>query len=377
MDRTRPRDAGCDHVYTVTPYLAGVAKAPRVYNSTATTQNVIGLTNASKYTFRVAATNTNGTGPKSDQSALVAVGAPIPPTTVTATPADNSAAVHWNPPTTDNGSPITGYTITPTTGTTTLPPTTYTDPATTETVTGLTNGTPYTFTVKAINTRGASPASTPSPPTTPHETTPPTVTSITRADPDPTNAATLSWTVTFDEPITGLSTANFGLSGSAGTGATITATTGTATTWTVTADTAPGDGTLALDLNDPTGIQDLAGNQLASLATGETYTIDKTAPTVLSITRADPDPTTASTVSWTITFDEPVLGLTTTNLSLSGDAAPGATIQDLTGAATTWTATATTTPGTLELDLTDPTGIQDPTGNPLTTTLNGEPYTIQ
>jgi len=57
--------------YIVTPYVGGVAQSPRVYNSTATTQVVTALTNGTTYTFRVAAKNARGIGPKSAASNAV------------------------------------------------------------------------------------------------------------------------------------------------------------------------------------------------------------------------------------------------------------------------------------------------------------------
>ena len=65
----------------------------------------------------------------------------------------------WNQPASDGGSPITGYTVTPYVGTQAQ---TAVDVGATTTqvrVTGLTNGTAYTFTVKARNVAGASPES--------------------------------------------------------------------------------------------------------------------------------------------------------------------------------------------------------------------------
>ena len=50
--------------YVVTPYVGSVAHAARTFNSTATSQTVTGLTNATVYTFKVAAKNGNGTGPQ-------------------------------------------------------------------------------------------------------------------------------------------------------------------------------------------------------------------------------------------------------------------------------------------------------------------------
>ena len=67
----------------------------------------------------------------------------------------------WSAPN-DGNSPITSYSS-PRTGTTTLPPTVITGnpPATKATISGLTNGVTYTFTVTATNAVGTGPASAP------------------------------------------------------------------------------------------------------------------------------------------------------------------------------------------------------------------------
>jgi hypothetical protein len=86
--------------------------------------------------------------------------APVAPTGVTAVAGNGSASVTWTAPA-NGGSPITSYTVTPYAGTTALPSTTVTGtpPAPAATVSGLTNGTSYTFTVTATNAVGTSPAS--------------------------------------------------------------------------------------------------------------------------------------------------------------------------------------------------------------------------
>ena len=79
---------------------------------------------------------------------------------VTASPGGQTAAnVSWNAPT--SGGSVTGYRITPYLGSTAQTPTTVTGspPATTKKVSGLTSGSTYTFTVRALNSSGAGPES--------------------------------------------------------------------------------------------------------------------------------------------------------------------------------------------------------------------------
>ena len=171
---TPPIDGGSPITsYTVTPYVGTTARTPVTItgNPPAASTTVTGLTNGTAYTFTVAATNAIGTGTASAPSAAVT---PAPPTvpgapTAVAAGAGNAAAtVSWAAPS-NGGSPITSYTVTPYIGTTAQTPVTVTGnpPATSTTVTGLTNGTDYTFTVRATNGVGAGPASAASAPVTP------------------------------------------------------------------------------------------------------------------------------------------------------------------------------------------------------------------
>jgi len=84
------------------------------------------------------------------------------PTSVTATAGNASASVAFTAPASDGGSPITGYTVTSSPGNFTA--TGATSPIN---VTGLTNGTAYTFTVVATNAVGNSVASSASAAVTP------------------------------------------------------------------------------------------------------------------------------------------------------------------------------------------------------------------
>ena len=153
--------------YTVTPYKAGVAQTPVSYDATATTRTLTGLTAGSSYTFTVAATNATGTSAPSAQSTAVTPYAlPGAPTISAATAGDSAATLTWTTPS-SNGSAITGYVVTPYIGATAQPTQTFST-ATTQTVTGLTAGTAYTFTVAAVNQAGTGPASAASSPVTPN-----------------------------------------------------------------------------------------------------------------------------------------------------------------------------------------------------------------
>ena len=120
---------------------------------------VTGLTNGTSYTFTVTATNSVGTGPASAASnAATPAAVPGAPThVVAATAGSQQVKVTWTAPASDGGARITKYTVAAsgsggqscswTSGTLSC------------TVTGLVNGTSYTFTVTATNSTGDGPAS--------------------------------------------------------------------------------------------------------------------------------------------------------------------------------------------------------------------------
>ena len=146
--------------YIVTPYLNGVAQTSQSFGASTTTQTLTGLTAGASYTFTVAAVNAIGTGAASPQStAVIPYTLPGAPTIGSVSAGDAAATVTWTAPASNGGSVITGYVVTPYIAGVAQTAQTFSSTATTETVTGLTAGTSYTFKVAAINAAGTGPAS--------------------------------------------------------------------------------------------------------------------------------------------------------------------------------------------------------------------------
>jgi CSLREA domain-containing protein len=205
--------------------------------------------------------------------------------------------------------------------------------------------------------------------------TPPVVMSITRANTNPTNAASVDFTVTFSESVTGVDAGDFELTTSGVTGASITSVSGSGAAYTVTVNTGTGNGTIRLDVSASSDIKDLANNALSGLpyASGEEYTIDKTAPTVTSILRADANPTNAASVNFTVTFSEAVTGVDAGDFDLTTTGVTGASVASVSGSGAAYTVTVNTGTGngTIRLDVSASSDIKDLANN----ALSGLPYT--
>jgi hypothetical protein len=146
----------------------------------------------------------------------------------------------------------------------------------------------------------------------------PAVISITRAGANPTNAASVPFTVTLNVRVVGVDTTAFALTTTGGQGGTTLGTvSGVSETWTVAVSTvADATGTIRLDLLDTDTITATPGVPLGGtgagngdFAAGEVYTIDWVAPTV-SLASTAPDPTNLTTIPVTVTFGEEVTGFT-------------------------------------------------------------------
>lgn len=88
---------------------------------------------------------------------------PGAPSAVQAVPGEGIATVTWAAPASDGGQPVSGYVVTPYAGAAAGPAQTFSSTATTQTLTGLTNETAYTFKVAAVNSAGTGPQSAASP----------------------------------------------------------------------------------------------------------------------------------------------------------------------------------------------------------------------
>lgn len=206
-----------------------------------------------------------------------------------------------------------------------------------------------------------------------------TISSSTRAGVNPTNAASVSFTVTFSAAITGGATTNFSLNATGVASPSISSVTGSGTTRTVTVNTGTGSGTIRLDMANSVGITPNVTN--LPYTAGETYTIDKQAPTVSSINRVSASPTNAVSVQWTVTFSEAVTGGASNNFAVTTTGTiTGILFSSITGSGTTRTVTYNTgtNDGTMRLDLTLNLGnITDAAGNALATFFNsGQVYAI-
>ncbi len=220
----------------------------------------------------------------------------------------------------------------------------------------------------------------------------PTVSSFSLVGASPTNAASVSWKVVFSESVTGVASSDFkavsggGLGGSAA----VTGVSGSGTTWTVSASTGSGSGTLGLNLTAAGSIKDSSNHALQGTlpVVGPPITIDRTAPTVVSISRqaGAKNPTNAGPLVWTVTFSEPVDNVVAGDFGLvkSGVFGTAPSITGLSGSGAVYTVTIGTTAttgtdgGSIGLNLTSKGSIQDLAGNGLagSTPVTGQAFTF-
>ena len=149
---------------------------PDSASTSISSKEVTGLTNGT-YTFKVRGVHEQGAGVASDEVMVtLVVSEPVAPTGLTANMGDTAVTLSWDDP---QDATITGYQVRFAEGTTVDDSTAWTAitgsgaSTTNHTVTGLTNGTQYTFQIRAVNNRGNSAPATVT--VTPKVNNPPTV----------------------------------------------------------------------------------------------------------------------------------------------------------------------------------------------------------
>ncbi|MHA7221961.1 peroxidase family protein [Arthrobacter sp. RHLT1-20] len=341
----------------------------------ATSLVVTGLSNGSAFRFQVQATSALGDSPFSAISNAVTpapvLTAPGAPTIGTATAGDASATLTWTAPASDGGSVITGYTVQAFAGATLARTQAVTGNVGTVLVTGLTNGTAYTFDVAAINAVGTGAASARSAAVTPvaSDTVAPTVTARTPATGAFSVGQTANVTATFNESVTGLTGTNFQLR----LGATLVPAVVSYNALTRVATLNPSV-TLTADrvyTASLTGVRDAAGNIMAT--TTWSFTTGPN-PTITAQTPASGATAVRRNANVTATFSEAITGFAVAGKVRIQRVSTGADVSSVVSFNTT-TRVLTINPNASLASNTQyrvtitggTTGVRDLAGNPLTT----------
>ncbi len=172
-------DAGTDHAdvawtapadnggVPIADYTVSTPRGDGTFASCTTTVltcRLTGLAPSTPYLVTVTATNVAGHVRSATANATTTASHAVPgsPLGVSGTPSDRAVRVTWTAPVSDGGLAITAYAVTASPGGATC-----TSAGLSCVVSGLTDGTPYTFTVTATNADGTSAASAASSPVTP------------------------------------------------------------------------------------------------------------------------------------------------------------------------------------------------------------------
>ena len=123
---------------------------------------------------------------------------------------------------------------------------------------------------------------------------------------------------------------------------------------------------------------DAAGN-IGGAGASPSLTFDTLAPAVASIVRADSEVSNATSVAYTVTFDQSVSGVDANDFVLTSTGSVDSTVSSVSGSGDTYTVTVSSISGdgTLRLDLKNAgTGITDSAGNTAAGYTGGQTYTF-
>ncbi|HUF98924.1 MAG TPA: Ig-like domain-containing protein [Ilumatobacter sp.] len=152
---------------------------------------------------------------------------------------------------------------------------------------------------------------------------------------DPVNTLPILFTATFSEGVTGFDGSDVDLSGTANPATA--SVTGGPSIYTISVDSVTNDGTVTVGVDADVAVDSIGNGNLAATNGDVTVTYDTARPTVTVEQAAiQADPTNALPIRFTITFNEPVTGLTDSDITLTSG-----TVETLSGSGTTYTAEVT------------------------------------
>ena len=207
----------------------------------------------------------------------------------------------------------------------------------------------------------------------------PLIQSIQRQTPagEASNAASLVYTVRFNEAVTAADSNDFQLTSTGTASGTISGVSGSGTdTLTITVSSVSGTGTLGISLKNTQNITDIAGNALATAepADDELYAVDRNAPTLLSINRVGGESSQGGSVQFLVVFSEPVSNADVADFALQLGGTASGTISSISGSGTpvlTVTVSNVAGNGVLGLGLANGYSMSDAVGNALASSTPG------
>jgi hypothetical protein len=160
---------------------------------------------------------------------------------------------------------------------------------------------------------------------------------------DPTTAGPILFTVQFTESVTGFTASDVAFTGSTVGGTLAAAVTGSGASYTVSVSGMTGTGTVVASI--PAGAATDGDNNpsLASTSTDNTVTFQTPGAATVTINQAaaQADPTSGSTITFTVVFSSAVTGFTGSDVSFTGSTATGTLVAAVSGSGTTYTVSVT------------------------------------